>query len=161
MTFTPITIKNKSSSIQLESPFGYTTNYTTTEATTAKEDRKKREILAGQAKATAMGAGSQIFMQMFMMYMMGSSLHIFTIFMIYQMMSGPIGAMMSVQQRFSRFSSLGNELLLYKMIFIGIQLGLFGLGLYKLNTMGLLPLSPSDYVDMIPKSVVSSSKLNP
>lgn len=43
---------------------------------------------------------------------------------------------------------------MFKLMYIGINLVLFGMGLYKLNTMGLLPLSPSDYVDLVPKSIV-------
>jgi hypothetical protein len=137
----------------LEAPFGYTKSFSAPE-NTVKDTQRKNTILSSQAKAAAFSPGSQIFMQLFMMWMMGSSLHIFSIFMIYQMMSGPISSMMTVNQKFARFSTLGNELAFYKLIYIGINLGVLGMGLYKLNTMGLLPLNPSDYVELIPKADV-------
>jgi len=36
------------------------------------------------------------------------------------------------------------------MIYLGIQVILFGIVLYKLSAMGLLPVSAADYVDLVP-----------
>ena len=38
----------------------------------------------------------------------------------------------------------------YKVIYIGINLVLVGIVAYKLSTMGLLPVSAADYVDLVP-----------
>jgi len=47
----------------------------------------------------------------------------------------------------------------YKLIFIGINMIILAIMLYKFYNMGLLPLNPSDYTDLIPKTKVFSHKL--
>ena len=74
--------------------------------------------------------------------------------MIYNMMSTPIKGLLDTNNKFAKFHSLGSQVNQYKLIHIGINLILLAMGLYKLNSMGLLPLSPSDYVDLVPKSRV-------
>lgn len=39
----------------------------------------------------------------------------------------------------------------YKVIYCGINLILVGIVAYKLSSMGLLPVSAADYVDLVPK----------
>lgn len=155
-TFKPITFPGSSEFTpnKLPDPLGYTKNFVNAESS-ARNDKRQREILLKQASQVARSPMSNIVMQVFMMWMMGSNLHIFSIFMIYQMMSGPIKSMMNVQTAFSRFSSLGSEILFHKLTYIGINIALLCLGLWKLNGIGLLPTKPSDYVSLVPKSLVN------
>ena len=37
----------------------------------------------------------------------------------------------------------------YKLMYLGIQLVLLAIVVYKLSAMGLLPVSAADYVDMV------------
>ena len=43
-----------------------------------------------------------------------------------------------------------DSLATYKLIYFGINIVLLGIIIYKLSAMGLLPVSPTDYVDLIP-----------
>ena len=45
----------------------------------------------------------------------------------------------------------------YKLMYLGIQIILLGIVVYKLSAMGLLPVSAADYVDMIPPFEVYKS----
>jgi hypothetical protein len=38
----------------------------------------------------------------------------------------------------------------------GINLCIVSIGLYKLYSLGLLPLSPADWIDLVPKTAVSN-----
>merc|ERR1712066_63428 len=89
-------------------------------------------------------------MNLFMMWMMGNSLHIFTIMMLVGVMFSPLKAIMSVNETFRPFRVKGESQLNRKMVFIGINLFILSMGAYKLYNIGLLPLSPADHVDWIP-----------
>lgn len=43
-----------------------------------------------------------------------------------------------------------SELGFYKLIYFGANFAILGFIAYKFSGMGLLPLSPSDYVDLLP-----------
>ena len=43
-----------------------------------------------------------------------------------------------------------SELGFYKLIYLGANLAILGFIAFKFSGMGLLPLSPSDYVDLLP-----------
>lgn len=47
---------------------------------------------------------------------------------------------------FARFSQPGLSLLLQKLVFIACNLGLFALGVWKCQSMGLLPTASSDWL---------------
>jgi hypothetical protein len=72
------------------------------------------------------------------------------------MMSGPIVSIMNLRSAFAKFSSVNDEILFHKLTYVGINLALLCLGLWKLNGIGLLPTNPSDYVALVPKALVSS-----
>lgn len=44
------------------------------------------------------------------------------------------------------------ELSFYKFIYICANVAILGFIAYKFSGMGLLPLSPSDYVDLLPQN---------
>lgn len=51
---------------------------------------------------------------------------------------------------FKEFESSGESLIKYKLIHSAINLILLGIVINKLLNVGLLPTSPSDWVDLIP-----------
>ena len=56
---------------------------------------------------------------------------------------------------FKQFEGYKIPLLPYKLMYAAIQSVILGIGGYRLYTMGLLPLSPADYVDLIPRRTVN------
>ena len=55
---------------------------------------------------------------------------------------------------FEKFEGKGVSLIKFKLIYLMINLIILSIMLYKFYNMGLLPLNPSDYTELIPKSKV-------
>lgn len=96
----------------------------------------------------ALAPAKQIPMQAIMMYMSGNSLQIFSIFMVYNLFKSPIQGLTQTNTVFSKFDSAGTyaQMLGIKAAYVVMQLLLLGLGIYKVNAMGLLPTTRSDWL---------------
>lgn len=55
---------------------------------------------------------------------------------------------------FKQFEGKKISLLYYKFIYVGINAFVLSIGLHKLYGVGLLPFSPSDWIDLIPRQTV-------
>lgn len=104
-----------------------------------KEDRTA--ILMRQAWAKAKSPGKQIMMSGLMMWLSGSTMSIFTLMMMAMVMINPITALFGVQSAFERYESPENykALWLPKLAYIGLNFVCVGIGIWKLNALGLLP----------------------
>ena len=73
--------------------------------------------------------------------MSGNSLQMFSIMMVFMMFKTPITALVNIQQTFARFETEGtkDKILLVKIAFVLTNSLLLGLGIWKINAMGLLP----------------------
>ena len=102
--------------------------------------KKGWEIALAPAKALPMNA--------VMMYMSGNSLQIFSIMMVFMLFKNPITGLISTNEVFTRLETEGNrgQMLLGKACYVGMQLLALGLGLWKVNGMGLLPTTRSDWL---------------
>ena len=80
-------------------------------------------------------------MNAIMMYMSGNSLQIFSIMMVFMLFKNPVQALTQTNQSFVRFESEGTKgkLVLVKLVYVLMNLLGLGLGLWKVNGMGLLP----------------------
>ena len=96
----------------------------------------------------ALAPAKQLPMQAIMSYMAGNSLQIFSIMMLLQLFQGPIRGIMSVNAIFSRLESDGikGRMLQAKIVYILMQCSLLALGVWKINAMGLLPTTRSDWL---------------
>ena len=115
------------------------------------------EMTKSRAFQAAISPGKSVFMYMFVFWMMGSNLNIFTIFFFFNAFMTPIKSILNIE---TTFNSLKNEhfsdFLFYKLIYLVINLGVLGFVLYKLYGIGLVPLNPSDYLDILPNQIQSS-----
>ncbi len=59
----------------------------------------------------------------------------------------PLTEIFAVQTRFARFDDSSVSMILPKLTFIAMHLAGLAIGLYKCNTMGLLPTSTADWID--------------
>jgi hypothetical protein len=124
-----------------------------------------RDAWEKKIKSFAWSPAQSILMVMFMLWMQGSALSIFTIFFIFSVIMQPIRGLMGVNQgtivviflnsAFKPFEGHGVQLFPYKIIYGGIQMVVLAIGFYKFYTMGLLPLSPADWIDLIPHQHVT------
>ncbi len=105
----------------------------------------------------ATGSKMQIFMTMFMFWMMGNGMSIFTIFFIFQSLFSAVTALLKTGKGknwlkivFEPYESMVSSTTRYKVIYCAINLVLVGIVAYKLSSMGLLPVAAADYVDLVP-----------
>ncbi|GAO16023.1 hypothetical protein UVI_02056020 [Ustilaginoidea virens] len=95
--------------------------------------KKAWEVALAPVKALPMTA--------IMMYMSGNSLQIFSIMMVFMAFKNPIAGLMATNQAFERFQSEKNaaQIMQTKLVYIAMQLVALGVGVWKVNSMGLLP----------------------
>lgn len=76
-----------------------------------------------------------------MMYMSGNSLQIFSIMMVFMAFKNPLMGILATNQAFERFETDGNRarLLQVKLAYVAMQVVALALGVWKVNSMGLLP----------------------
>ncbi|KAK7957901.1 hypothetical protein PG988_012749 [Apiospora saccharicola] len=101
-----------------------------------------------KAWEVALGPLKNLPMTAVMMYMSGNSLQIFSIMMVFMAFKNPIMGILGTQQAFERFESETNKngILTVKMAYIAAQLVALALGVWKVNGMGLLPTTRSDWL---------------
>lgn len=94
-----------------------------------------------KAWEVALAPVKSIPMTFFMMYMSGNSLQIFSIMMVFMAFKNPIVGLFGTNQAFERFESDTNKtkILQVKLAYIAMQLVALGVGIWKVNGMGLLP----------------------
>eukprot|EP00457_Paulinella_chromatophora_P015885 gb/GEZN01016579.1/.p1 GENE.gb/GEZN01016579.1/~~gb/GEZN01016579.1/.p1 ORF type:complete len:223 (-),score=37.50 gb/GEZN01016579.1/:107-775(-) len=126
----------------------------------AKAVDSKQEMIKGQAMATARAPVQQLFMTCMMLWMSGSTLQIFSIMMLSMAIWTPVQALFNVNKVFERFVSSGVDLVVPKLIYIAINFAGIGVGLYKMNTLGLLP-SASDWLTDLPTRTAMEFSLSP
>ncbi|KAI9760275.1 MAG: hypothetical protein M4579_001789 [Chaenotheca gracillima] len=112
----------------------------TTEETDTLKLKKSWEIALAPAK--------QIPMNAIMMYMSGNTLQIFSIMMVWMLFTGPVKGLLATNQAFARFETEGTKSKLWgvKAVYMLLQLAALGLGIWKVNQMGLLPTTRSDWL---------------
>eukprot|EP00298_Acanthocystis_sp_HF-20_P006632 c16428_g1_i1.p1 GENE.c16428_g1_i1~~c16428_g1_i1.p1 ORF type:complete len:133 (+),score=23.31 c16428_g1_i1:34-399(+) len=108
------------------------------------------EVHKSRSRGMATAPAKNIFMTMFMMWMSGSSVQIFSIMITFYTAWGAISAILSVNKMFEKFQELGVDVLQDKLIFIAIQIAIFGVALYKGNSLGILPTTTSDFAFRYP-----------
>ncbi|KUI68281.1 ER membrane protein complex subunit 4 [Cytospora mali] len=83
-----------------------------------------------------------------MMYMTGNSLQIFSIMMVFMAFKNPIMGLMATNQAFERFETDTNKakMLQAKLAYVVMQFVALAVGVYKVNAMGLLPTTRSDWL---------------
>jgi ER membrane protein complex subunit 4 len=107
-------------------------------------DRKPLETDALKLKKAwevALAPSKNIPMNAVMMYMSGNSLQIFSIMMVFMLFKGPIQGLIGTNAQFVKFETESNKAQLWgcKGVYVLVQLALLGLGVWKVNAMGLLP----------------------
>ena len=89
----------------------------------------------------ALAPAKQLPMNAIMMYMSGNSLQIFSIMMVFMLFMNPVKGLLGINQAFERFETDGTRARLWavKAVYVLMQLVALGLGVWKVNGMGLLP----------------------
>ncbi|KAL0092006.1 hypothetical protein J3Q64DRAFT_1726504 [Phycomyces blakesleeanus] len=127
----------------------------------AQDDHDDVPIKVKRAWDVAMSPAKNIPMNAIMIYMSGNGVQIFSVMITFMLFFQPAKAIMTLNQTFERFESKGAaakrpeaDLLLPKLTYIGLQLVIILLGVYKINNMGLLPTTTSDWLAFLPHKEV-------
>ncbi|KAL1303895.1 hypothetical protein AAFC00_000349 [Neodothiora populina] len=96
----------------------------------------------------AIAPAKQLPMSAVGMYMSGNSLQIFSIMMVAMLFKNPIQAIFNIGNVFSRFETPANRQQLWgvKLVYIACNCLALALGIWKVNGMGLLPTTRSDWL---------------
>ena len=120
-------------------------------SSTANRD-KQAEIMTKMSWAVAMAPGKQLPMMVFMFWMTGNGLHLFSIMMTGMALMTPVKSLMNMNTAFANIKMPDREINLtqQKLVYIGCVCAGLCVGAWKLNKMGLLPLTSADWVTMVP-----------
>ncbi|KAL0254421.1 hypothetical protein SLS55_009896 [Diplodia seriata] len=96
----------------------------------------------------AIAPAKQLPMSAVGMYMSGNSLQIFSIMMVFMLFKNPVNAIININRTFANFETPGtsSRLLGVKLIFVATNCLALALGIWKVNKMGLLPTTRSDWL---------------
>ncbi|KAJ5112446.1 ER membrane protein complex subunit 4 [Penicillium argentinense] len=114
----------------------------------AKRPEETDALKLKKAWEIAIAPSKQLPMQAIMMYMSGNSLQIFSIMMVLMLFKGPIQGLINTNAAFAKYEtpSTRGRLLGVKAVYVLMQLLLLALGVWKVNGMGLLPTTRSDWL---------------
>ncbi|KAK4299867.1 hypothetical protein Pmani_027889 [Petrolisthes manimaculis] len=126
----------------LPAPPGYRSSFSQGHAEASRQGDPK--LVIKKAWDTALSPLKSVPMNLFLMFMAGSSISIFPIMMVGMMLLRPIKALWATNATFKTIE--GNHAGLQKLIYLLGNLVNVGLALYKCHSMGILPTHASDWL---------------
>ncbi|GAA5843418.1 hypothetical protein JCM9279_002095 [Rhodotorula babjevae] len=114
------------------------------------------ELRQAKAWELALAPAKAVPMQAFMMYMSGGGIQIFSIMSVWFLLKQAVSGMLGVDKAFAPYEaaskpkpgapkSVPQSYLEQKIVYVICQFGLLAVGLWKVNSMGLLPTSAEDW----------------
>ncbi|KAL6648113.1 hypothetical protein ACP70R_012337 [Stipagrostis hirtigluma subsp. patula] len=139
------------SSSSVPDPPGFTRSAPDADDAAGARQRKESEAAwkAQKAWEVAQSPFKNLMMTGFMMWMAGNTIHLFSMGITFSCLWGGINAFRTVGKVFEPFKDPRVDTLAPKLLYIALNLVVLGLGVWKLNTLGLLPTSPSDWVSSL------------
>ncbi|EPZ33669.1 Protein of unknown function DUF1077, TMEM85 domain-containing protein [Rozella allomycis CSF55] len=132
------------SSLSFENPPGF--DFKSKPTRKPEKQGSIANLKAKKAWDAALAPGKSIFMTLFMLWMSGSSVQIFSLMITGMSLYNPIKALCQLNNIFSAFESKGESFFMQKVTFAFFQLLTLLIGLYKCSNLGLLPTSTSDWL---------------
>ncbi|MCQ2818627.1 MAG: ER membrane protein complex subunit 4 [archaeon] len=113
---------------------------------------KRREVIEmkqNRARDITMAQAKGIFMTFISSFFIGRNLSLFTIFIYGYQLYNSLSNIINVNKAFKMFESPEINLLGYKILYVILTSVSFGILLYKVYGMGLIPLNAADWVGMV------------
>mmetsp|Transcript_46925 Transcript_46925/g.34356 ORF Transcript_46925/g.34356 Transcript_46925/m.34356 type:complete len:103 (+) Transcript_46925:197-505(+) len=99
-------------------------------------------------------------MTLFMFWMTGNSMSIWTIMITVAFVMNPIKSIFTVNSAFVQFENKNINLFLPKIVFILLNSVTLGAAIYKFSVMGIIPVLPIDWVGIFnPKTPFEHSQV--
>ncbi|SCU95489.1 LADA_0G15896g1_1 [Lachancea dasiensis] len=136
------------------SPPGCQKHATSTGKQNRKDSQQKQKpdvsiLVIQKAWEIAFQPARSIPMNMIVSYMSGSSLQIISIMTALMFVSNPIKSIVNIRRTFKPVlgnSEAQSQVVLAMVMFVVFQIVLMGIGVHKLNSMGLIPNKRSDWL---------------
>eukprot|EP00826_Nyctotherus_ovalis_P008685 TRINITY_DN12253_c0_g1_i7.p3 TRINITY_DN12253_c0_g1~~TRINITY_DN12253_c0_g1_i7.p3 ORF type:complete len:107 (+),score=30.21 TRINITY_DN12253_c0_g1_i7:356-676(+) len=92
-----------------------------------------------------------VFMSLFLFYMIGNSIQIFTIFITVGMVIPQARALFNIGETFRPFEDprIKDQLTLYKLMYAALHILILAAAIYKFASMGLIPVRPIDWLTLV------------
>ncbi|XP_078171412.1 ER membrane protein complex subunit-like protein [Carex rostrata] len=141
-------IPDSSSHPTVPDPPGFARSTPDLDESSGSRQRNDTEAAWKSQKAweVAQAPFKNLLMMGFMMWMAGNTVHLFSMGITFSALWQPISALRSVGKVFEPFKDPRVDLNAPRLLFIALNLGGMALGMWKLNTLGLLPTHASDWV---------------
>uniref|UniRef100_A0A7N0R8I9 ER membrane protein complex subunit 4 n=1 Tax=Kalanchoe fedtschenkoi TaxID=63787 RepID=A0A7N0R8I9_KALFE len=136
---------------EITDPLGFTRSSQEQDDSAVSRQKKDAESNWKSQKAweIAQAPVKNLLMMGFMMWMAGNTVHLFSIGITFSALWQPLSALQGVGKVFEPYKDNKVDLLGPKLLFIALNLAAMGMGVWKLNTLGLLPTHPSDWVSSL------------
>ncbi|KAL8130020.1 hypothetical protein V2J09_019175 [Rumex salicifolius] len=140
------------SSRDVPDPPGFTRASHDQDDSTLTRQKKDAEAnwKAQKAWEVAQAPIKNFLMMGFMMWMAGSTVHLFSIGITFSALLQPLTALQGVGKVFEPYKDNKVDLIAPKLLYIALNVVCLGVGVWKLNTLGLLPTHASDWVSSLP-----------
>ncbi|KMZ62731.1 hypothetical protein ZOSMA_44G01330 [Zostera marina] len=141
-----------SSTSGISDPLGFSRSSQDQDDANGGRQKKDAEVAwkAQKAWEVAQAPFKNLLMMGFMMWMAGSTVHLFSIGITFSALWQPLSALQSVGKIFEPYKDSKVDTMAPKLLFIALNMAAMGLGVWKLNTLGLLPTHASDWVSSLP-----------
>ncbi|KAL8927467.1 MAG: hypothetical protein Q9208_002272 [Pyrenodesmia sp. 3 TL-2023] len=139
----------------IQDPPGFSSSATGKRAALAKQQARKpptpeeTDILkVKKSWEVALAPAKQLPMNAIMMYMSGNSLQIFSIMMVFMLFKNPLQGLLQTNQVFAKYETprTRSKMWVVKAVYVLMNLVALALGIWKVNGMGLLPTTRSDWL---------------
>jgi len=153
--------------MEAKSSYSVKDDSTGSNSISAAENKQALAIRArkqSKAMSIAISPGKQIAMNGFMLWMSGKHLNIFSISITTMAIMNPVKGILSVPSAFRSCEDPDGkvDLTSSKALFLLMNLAWLGVGLYKMATMKLLPLTSADWEGYVVwKHVMETSSIPP
>jgi len=114
------------------------------------DDAARVHLKLKKAWDIALAPAKTIPMNAFMLWMSGSGIQIFSILITGMLLMQPVRALVALPKAFVGYETKRGSLLMPKLAFVCAQILVLAMGLYKLQSMGLLPTAASDWLAFLP-----------
>ncbi|KAJ2355937.1 hypothetical protein IWW50_004734 [Coemansia erecta] len=134
-------------------PVGFGTQSTSTSSSSTGARADDSALRTSKAWEVAIGPGKSLPMQMFMAWMSGTGVSIFSILITGMILMSPVRAILGVNQTFAplmRAKGARVDVSMQKLVYVAINVAGVLFGIYRLSIMGLLPTTSSDWLAFIP-----------
>ena len=97
-------------------------------------------------------------MFLFIMWMTGNSLSIYTIMFTVSFATKPFSSILTVNKSFKMFKHKDLNLMLPKIAYIAANMVIVAMAAYKFSNLGIIPVQPSDWAGLLsPRTPIESN----